>query len=127
MVTVLLVNDHEAQRYALARSLEQAGYSVTTAASGTDAVKRAGEQPDVIVLDVGLPDMSGYQVCQLLKSEPRTAGIPVVFLTATYQGGSSRDLGQQVGAAAYLFHPVDIATLVAVIQGALVRSMGGVL
>ncbi|HLW51692.1 MAG TPA: response regulator [Candidatus Angelobacter sp.] len=122
MVAVLVVNDHEAQRYALARSLEQAGYSVVTAASGKEALIQAVDRPDVIVLDVGLPDMTGFEVCRRLKADPRTESIPVVFLSATYQSGSSRDLGEQVGGAAYLFQPVDPGTLAAVIQGALARS-----
>lgn len=126
MLAVLLVNDHEAQRYALARTLETTGYSVRTAASGAEALVRAAELPDVIVLDVGLPDMSGFDVCRLLKADPHTANIPVIFLSATYQSGSSRDRGDQVGAAAYLFQPVDPGTLQAVIQGTLARSIRSV-
>lgn len=122
MTAVLLVNDHEAQRYALARILEVAGYSVQTAASGTEALEKAIAGPDVMVLDVGLPDMTGFDVCRLLKADPRTANIPVVFLSATYQSSSSRNLGDQVGASAYLFQPIDPATLTAVIKGALARS-----
>jgi CheY-like chemotaxis protein len=121
MVKVLLVNDHEAQRYALVRTLAQAGYSVKEAASGVEALGLAAEAPDVILLDVGLPDMSGFEVCRLLKAEPTTADIPVIFLSASYQSSTSRDLGDQVGGAAYLFQPVDAATLWAVIQGALAR------
>jgi CheY-like chemotaxis protein len=117
MVAVLLVNDHEPQRYALQRTLAEAGYSVLPAASGTEALKL----PDVVVLDIGLPDMSGFEVCRLLKSDIRTAHIPVIFLSATYQSGSSLDHGDQVGGAAYLFHPVDPTTLTAVIQGTLAR------
>ena len=121
MVAVLLVNDHEPQRYALQRTLAEAGYSVLSAASGTEALKLAAEMPDVVVLDIGLPDMSGFEVCRLLKADPQTAHIPVIFLSATYQSGSSLDRGDQVGAAAYLFQPVDPTTLTAVIQGALAR------
>jgi CheY-like chemotaxis protein len=121
VVNVLLVNDHEAQRYALVRTLTQAGYSVKEAASGAEALSLASEMPDIIVLDVGLPDMPGFEVCRLLKAEPKTEGIPVIFLSASYQSSSSRDLGDQVGGAAYLFQPVDTATLSAVIQGTLAR------
>ena len=123
MVAILLVNDHEAQAYALARTMEEAGYVVSVAASGTEGLMRAQELlPDAIVLDVGLPDMSGFEVCRLLKADVRTARIPVVFLSASYQSGSSRDLGEQAGGSAYLFQPVDGATLTAVIQGALART-----
>lgn len=122
MLTVLLVNDHEAQRYALLRTLEMNGFSVRTAGTGAEALVEAANLPDVIVLDVGLPDMSGFDVCRLLKADARTAGIPIVFLSATYQSGSSRNSGDQVGGAAYLFQPVDPATLTAVIQGTLARA-----
>jgi CheY-like chemotaxis protein len=124
MVSVLVVNDHEAQRYALVRTLVQAGYSVKEAVSGIEALSLAAEIPDVILLDVGLPDMSGFEVCRLLKAEPKTIGIPVIFLSASYQSSSSRELGDQVGGAAYLFQPVDAATLWAVIQGTLARVNG---
>lgn len=122
MVAVLLVNDHEAQRYALARTLEQAGYLIRAAATGREALAMAAEIPDVIVLDVGLPDMTGYDVCCLLKEDTRTANIPVIFLSATYQSGHSREMGEQAGGSAYLFDPVDAGTLVAVIEGTLARQ-----
>lgn len=123
MVAILLVNDHEAQAYALARTMEQAGYTVSVAANGGAGLVRAQELlPDVIVLDVGLPDMSGFEVCRLLKADTRTSRIPVIFLTASYQSTSSRDQGEQAGGAAYLFQPVDGATLTAVIQGTLART-----
>lgn len=123
MVAILLVNDHEAQAYALARTMEQAGYKVSVAASGAEGLVRAQELlPDAIVLDVGLPDLSGFEVCRLLKADARTARIPVIFLSASFQSSSARNQGEQAGGAAYLFQPVDGATLTAVIQGTLARS-----
>lgn len=116
---VLVVDDNEGQRYALTRTLEKAGFSVKTAATGMEALERAAEEPDVVVLDVGLPDMNGFEVCRRLKSDPRTAHIPVIFLSATFQDGAARQRGESAGAMAYLFQPADPSTLLTVIQAAL--------
>lgn len=121
-MTVLVVDDSEGQRYAVARTLEQAGYSVKTAATGAEALARVREGSDVVVLDVGLPDMNGFEVCRLIKSDPQTARVPVIFLSATFQGGTSREQGESAGAMAYLFQPAEPGTLLTVIQAALAHK-----
>ena len=124
-LVVMIVDDVEAQRYAVGRVLAAAGLNVIEAASGAEALQKAACNPDAIVLDVGLPDMDGFEVCRRIKTDARTTHIPVVFLSATSQSGSSLDLGLRLGAEAYLFQPVDPGTLLTIIRVALARHPAG--
>ncbi len=113
---VLVVEDHEAARYVVVRLLSAAGYEVVEAGNGADALKTAA-RADVIVLDVHLPDMLGYQVCEQLKADPATANIPVIFWTSTATDPFSKRRGEQVGAAAYLpAKPLNSETLLSTIK-----------
>ncbi|HYD16444.1 MAG TPA: response regulator [Candidatus Nanoarchaeia archaeon] len=118
---VLVVDDVEAQRYAVSRSLKAGGLEVLEAASGAEALEKVKTNPDVVVLDVKLPDISGFEVCRRIKDDARTAHIPVIFVSAIHQNGSSRAEGEVVGATAYLFHPVDPDTLLTCIRAAKAR------
>ena len=81
--TVLIVDDVAANRNLLRETLEPKGYETLLAANGTMALKAAtAAQPSVILLDVNMPDMNGYEVCERLKADPTTAEIPVIFITA---------------------------------------------
>jgi CheY-like chemotaxis protein len=86
-------------------ALQDSGFIVDEAGTGNQAIQRAREaQPDVIVLDLRLPDMSGWDVCAVLKGDPRTAAIPIIILTAA----ASPDLAEQAadaGCAAHLLKP----------------------
>ncbi|MEW5927282.1 MAG: ATP-binding protein [Gemmatimonadota bacterium] len=112
-IVVLNVDDYEAGRYATSRVLRQAGFDVLEAASGAEAVQLATRQPDLVVLDVNLPDFDGFEVCRRLKSDPATAGIPVLYLSALYYDLEHRIRGLEVGADAYLKQPVEPRELVA--------------
>jgi CheY-like chemotaxis protein len=85
--------------------LEAAGFRVIHAYTGADGVSRAREQqPQAIVLDVRLPDMTGWEVCAVLKADPRTEHVPIIILTAA----AAPDLAEQTvaaGCAAYLLKP----------------------
>ena len=100
---ILNVDDNEAGRYATSRALTQAGFRVVEAATGEHAVElaRAARAFSLIVLDINLPDMSGFEVCARLRADPRTAAMPVVHLTATYAtsdklGGGARPGGRRL-------------------------------
>jgi PleD family two-component response regulator len=80
--TVLAVDDNEAHNYALSRILGRSGSTVLRAFTGQQALDLAKRQPNLILLDILLPDLDGFEVCRLLKSDPVTSGIPVVFITA---------------------------------------------
>src|SRR5258707_13111072 len=79
---VLLVDDDEAKRYILGTWLRRAGYAVTEVGTGQEALSIVGAA-DLVVLDVNLPDMSGFEVCRRIKADPRTAAIPVIQVSAT--------------------------------------------
>lgn len=82
MSTVLIVDDSPSDRALFRTILGRAGYSISEATRGAEALKKVGEvRPHVIVLDVNLPDTEGHDVCRALKSDPNTAGIPVLMLT----------------------------------------------
>ena len=100
--TVLLVDDNKAGRYVLSRSLRFEGFEVLEAGDGEGALALARRRPDIIVLDVKLPDINGFEVCRRLKADPATAAIPVVHVSATYWQEEDRQRGLASGAVAYL-------------------------
>jgi PAS domain S-box-containing protein len=120
ITTVLVVDDEDATRYVVGRMLKKAGLNVLEAACGADALRLAKTHPDIILLDVNLPDMDGYAVCRALKADPETTLIPVVHLSASYVQSEDRALGLNHGAEGYLTHPVEDIILVATIN-ALIR------
>lgn len=98
---VLLVDDEPDQVEMYQLDLEDAGFRVATAYRGNEAVERARKfRPDAIVLDVRLPDLSGWDVCGLLKADPHTEHIPIIILTAA----ASPTLGEQASAAGCAVH-----------------------
>ncbi len=120
--TILVVDDYEPHRYAAQRLLEAAGFAVVTAATGQEALSQASGHPDLILLDVGLPDLSGFDVCRMLKVNAATRVIPVVFMSASHTDASAVDLGTQVGANAFLFHPATREELLSVIAGSMAKA-----
>ncbi len=107
---ILIVDDNEPTRYTLSRMLQVQGYEVEQAASGARSPAQAEKKPDLIILDVRLPDASGYEVCRQLKTSPHTAAIPVMHLSATFQDSESRAVGLEHGADGYLTYPVEPRT-----------------
>jgi len=105
--SVLVVDDTPGNRYTAGRVLRGAGMRVTEAETGAEALRFAKAQPDLIVLDIRLPDMTGYDVCQRLKADPETKFIPLMYLSASYTGSADRAYGLDAGADAYLTHPID--------------------
>lgn len=118
---VLHVDDDEASRYIVGRILGDAGFIVECALTGAEGLSlAASSQPDLIVLDVKLPDMDGFEVCRRLRAEPATASIPVLHLSAHFVRGRDRVRGLDIGADAYLAQPVEPDELVATAR-ALIR------
>src|SRR5262245_14320907 len=105
---ILNVNDNEPNRYVTTRVLSRAGFKVIEAATGTDALRLAREhRPQVIVLDVNLPDISGIDVCRQLKSDSDTASVLVLQISATNVGLSDRVQSLAAGADTFLVEPVE--------------------
>ncbi len=118
---ILVVDDDASHRYTTRLMLEHAGFDVTEAASGTEALRLAEDRPDVVVLDLHLPDITGLEVCRLLKTTPRTADIRVLHATALYLGSEERSESLAGGADGYFTRPIDAAQLVATINALLTR------
>src|ERR1700729_2848215 len=116
--TLLLVDDDEAKRYLLGTWLRRAGHTVTEAETGRDALGLL-DGIELVLLDVNLPDMSGYEVCRLIKGDPGTAAIPVIQVSATAVEVADRAHGLTQGADAYLVEPTEPAELIATVTAAL--------
>jgi PAS domain S-box-containing protein len=119
ILTVLNVDDYPAALYATSRLLRQAGYRVLEATTGAEALVRLGEGPDLIILDVNLPDVDGFEVARRIKADPETATIPVLQMSAAYRDPEHRALGLEGGADAYLAQPVEPRELLATIRALL--------
>ena len=119
MRTVLVVDDRPDARHNIARPLGAAGFDVRETATGRDALRLARLQVDVIVLDLVLPDMDGYDVLRRLKADPATSQIPVILKTAAPREEGHRDLGVAAGAAAYFSEPFDPQAVIAAVRGVL--------
>ena len=115
---ILLVDDDEAKRYLTGTWLRRAGHTVIEAGTGREALDLVGSA-ELVLLDVNLPDMSGYEVCKLIKDDPATAATPVVQISATAVQVSDRALGLTQGADAYLTDPSEPDELLAVVMAAL--------
>lgn len=117
--TVLHVDDNEVQRYAISRMLRRAGFNVLEAASGAEALAQVKAHPDLVLLDVKLPDMDGFEVCRRIKADPQTALIPVLHLTATLPSGAAD--GAAAGAEGYLVQPLPPEELVHAVNALIER------
>jgi CheY-like chemotaxis protein len=115
---LLLVDDDEAKRYVQATWLRRAGHTVIEVATGREALDLVSGV-ELVLLDVHLPDISGLEVCRIIKSDPRTAAVPVIQVSATAIGVSDRALGLTQGADAYLTEPTEPEELLAVVVAAL--------
>jgi PAS domain S-box-containing protein len=118
---LLVVDDNPASRYATVRLLRGAGFRTREAATGAEGLAEATDDVSVVVLDVHLPDIDGFELCRLLRSQPTTNRLPVLHLTAAYVTDEDKIRGLDAGADAYLTHPVEPGVLVATVQ-ALVRT-----
>src|SRR5262245_50953559 len=117
--TILNVNDDEATRYIITRILQREGFHVVEAANGGEALRMAREHPALIVLDVNLPDLNGVEVCRRIKTDPLTAAIPVLHLSATRIGIADQAYGLDSGADGYLTQPVEPPVLNATVRALL--------
>lgn len=120
--TVLVIEDEQDVVDLLRYNLNRAGFTVSIAGTGLAGVEKArAERPDIIILDLMLPGMSGEKVCKALKDDASTAGIPIIMLTAK-AGPEQRILGLEMGADDYVPKPFSPKELVLRVQ-ALIRRM----
>ncbi len=116
---VLIADDREENRYVLSRVLERAGYHCLQTGTGYGALEIAQTLPDVVILDVRLPDISGYEVCKRIKGDPRTASISVLQISASFVSSDDRVRALEGGADGYLTHPIDRMVLIATVRALL--------
>ena len=122
MATVLLVEDEATLVQTIAYTLRREGYTVVTAGDGQTALTLAREaRPDVVVLDLMLPGLDGFEVCDHLLSHERTSRIPIIFLTAK---GSVEDQlqGWYRGCFDYIVKPFEVQDLLAAVKRALTEN-----
>jgi CheY-like chemotaxis protein len=111
MAKVLLVEDQEDNRDMLSRRLKKRGYEVEIAVDGAEGVEKArGEAPDLILMDMSLPVMDGWEATRILKAEEGTRSIPVVALTA-HAMSTDREKAFEAGGDAYETKPIELPRL----------------
>jgi PAS domain S-box-containing protein len=116
---ILNVDDDETSRYMTGATLRHSGFDVWDASTGQAALDLAYNQPDLILLDVNLPDIDGFEVCRRLRNDPHTSAIPILHLSASRNDIVSAVQGLEGGADGYLTHPIDSTVLVATINSLL--------
>ncbi|MFK0237450.1 SpoIIE family protein phosphatase [Streptomyces vinaceus] len=119
---VLVVDDNPTNRYVLNTTLRRAGHTVLEAADGTQALAllaSADPVPEAAIVDVRLPDMTGFDVCERIKTQPSTASLPVIHVSATAITATDRTHGLNRGADAYLTEPIAPDELLATITATL--------
>jgi len=119
--TVLIVDDDEAKRHAIAKILRKAGFTIREGETGAEGLRLAAEKPALIILDVKLPDVSGFEVCRRIKEDPATASIPVLHISTTFVDIEDRVQGLEGGADGYLTDVLEPLELVATVK-ALLRA-----
>ncbi len=124
--SVLIVDDEPMARTLLRLMLVRAGFHVAEAEDGFDALEKVRKnQPDVILLDVMMPGMDGFAVCEKLRSEPATAALPIIMLSAKTDLDSINK-GLRAGATVYLTKPISPEELTQHVKDALVQFDGDV-
>jgi len=119
---VLNVNDREIPRYLNEEMLKREGFEVVSAGSGLEALAKAKQGDfDIALLDVQLPDLDGFHVCQELRKTPETANIIVLMTSATFVTSKNKIAGLEAGADGYLVQPFETAELIATLR-ALIRA-----
>ena len=112
MATILIVDDSPTEMFILKKAVEESGHSVITAGNGQEGVERAlQDRPDLILMDVVMPEMNGFQATRKISKNPDTATIPVILVTTKDQR-TDREWGMRQGATDYLVKPVDLKELV---------------
>lgn len=121
---ILVVEDDPDQLEVIRFTLKNAGFAIGTATNGIDALKKAKTvSPDLIMLDVMMPELDGFAVCETLRGNPATASIPVLMLTGLCSH-ISRLVAYESGATDYVIKPFDAEQLVSKVEKLLDRSSG---
>jgi len=116
MALVLIVDDSPTEQHVIATALEKHGFETVVASDGEEAIAIAKSQvPDLILMDIVMPGMNGFQATRQLAKNPSTAAIPIVMVTTKDQE-TDKVWGLRQGAVEYLMKPIDAEALVAAVQ-----------
>ena len=119
---VLVIEDDPSASELMVYTLEPKGYQVITALNGLEGVKKAmDERPDLIILDIMLPGLDGYEVCHRLRQKPETANLPILMFSAKARE-DDKETGLNMGADDYLAKPVEPSEIRAKVQALLAGS-----
>lgn len=122
MAKILLVEDNEMNRDMLSRRLQRKGYEVVMAVDGEEGVAMASrDAPDLILMDISLPRMNGYDATRAIKADTRTQGVPIIALTA-HAMASDREKALAAGCDDYDTKPIELPTLLGKIESLLGRA-----
>jgi signal transduction histidine kinase len=122
MESILNVDDYGPGRYARTRILQQAGFKVLEAATGMEAIELArAHSPALILLDVNLPDINGFEVCRIMRQNPRSVNATIVHISASNIQPHHQITGLEGGADSYIVEPIEPAVLIATVK-ALLRA-----
>jgi two-component system, cell cycle sensor histidine kinase and response regulator CckA len=117
--TILYVDDEEGSRLAFSHLFRKEGYEVREAATGGEALRLVAEKPDLVVLDVNLPDINGFEVCRRIKAHPATRSIPVLHMSGVFTSTEDRTHGLEGGADGYVSKPVEPREVMATVRALL--------
>ncbi len=121
MTRILLVEDNELNRDMLTRRLQRRGYEVAVAINGLEALQRVRDRPELVLMDMSLPEMDGWEATRRIKADAATRAIPVIALTAHAMSGD-REKALEAGCDDFDTKPVDLERLVGKMQALLARG-----
>lgn len=116
---ILVVDDNDAGRYVTVHPLRQGGYTVLEARDGAGALLALRSVPDLIVLDINLPDVDGFTLCRAIRMDPSVQHMAILMISAAYLSAPDMARGLDAGADAYLVHPIDPQVLLASVRALL--------
>jgi two-component system, NtrC family, sensor kinase len=115
---IMVVDDNEQNRYVMSRSLRHPDWTIEECVTGLEALERVKSHPDLVILDMRLPDIPGYEVCRRIKQNPLTRDIPVLQVSA-YVGEQGKAAAREAGADGFLAYPLEPSVLVDVVNSLL--------
>ena len=119
---ILVIEDDPAGLRLVGYTLKKQGYEVVTASNGLEGLKKAREEgPDLVILDLMLPGVDGFEICHRLRTEPQTARLPILVLSGK-TGEADRDTALKVGANAYLVKPASPSEIIKQVESLLARK-----